>query len=588
MRTGHKLIGIGVGLLIITTAGIASRSVYTPNDPEEREQVMATVNASSGSCGVERWSVKTGTDADVGLVDLNSSTATTIAALDALTAPATLPSNNRVQPTETTQFVVPATLTEYKLETDSDYHLVIKDASGNTMIAEIPDPACVGSGSPFMAGIQSARAEFDNKYAVTTSFKTANIAVCLRGIGFFDFNHGQTGVAPNAIELHPVLDVQFNPTSCSGSSGGGGNATPTASSGSVSTSAGTAVSGTLSASDTDGDTLTFAVVSVPANGTVSITNAATGAFTYTPASGFSGSDSFTFHATDSAGNVSNTATESVTVSSSGGGGTTALANGVPVTGLSGAAGTQLEYSLAVPSGATGLSFVTSGGTGDADLYVKFGSAPTTSSYDCRSINSGTNAETCNIATAQTGTYYVMVYGYQAFSGLSLTGSYSTGSGGGGGSQLIGDPGFEGGSTNVAPWTISSGVVSNSASEPPHAGSWDAWMDGYGTTHTDTASQQVAVPSTLTTATLSFWLHIDTAETGSTAYDKLTVALYNTSGTLLKTLGTYSNVNAASGYQQHSFDVSAYQGQTVVVKFTGTEDSSLQTSFVLDDVNLNVQ
>jgi len=586
MRTRHVLFGMGAGLLALAVGAFAVQAGHLPPDPEEHEQLHATVNASTGSCGVERWSVKTGTDADAGLVNLGSSTATTIAALRALTAPATLPANNRIQPTETTQFVLSATLTEYKLETDSDYHLVIKDASGNTMIAEIPDPACVGSGSPFTGGIQTARSEFDNKYSVTTSFQTANIPVCLHGVGFFDFQHGQTGVAPNAIELHPVLDVQFNPTSCS-ASGGGGNGVPTASNGSVSTTAGTAANGTLSASDSDGDSLTFAVVTAPAHGTVTIVNAATGSFTYTPASGFSGSDSFTFHATDSASQVSNTATESVTVASGGGGGTTALSNGVPVTGLSGAAGAQFQYSLAVPSGATGLSFVTSGGSGDADLYVKFGSAPTTSSYDCRSINSGTNAETCNIATAQAGTYYVMVYGYAAFSGLSLTGSYTAG-GGGGGSQLIGDPGFEGGSSNTAPWTISSGVVSNSSSEPPHGGTWDAWLDGYGTTHTDTASQQVAIPSTVTTATLSFWLHIDTAESGSTAYDTLKVALYNTSGTLLKTLGTYSNVNANSGYALHSFDVSTYKGQTVVVKFTGTEDSSNQTSFVLDDVNLTVQ
>jgi hypothetical protein len=576
---------MGLGLMGLAVGGIAVRAGHLPPDPEEHEALNATINASSGSCGVERWSVKTGTDADKGLVNLNSSSATTIATLRGLTAPATPPANNRVQPTETTQWVVSATLTEYKLETDSDYHLVIKDASGNTMIAEIPDPACVGSGSPFTSGIQVARTEFDNKYSATTSFKTANIPVCLKGIGFFDFQHGQTGVAPNAIELHPVLDVKFNPTSCS-ASGGGGNGVPTASNGAVTTTAGTAVNGTLSASDTDGDSLTFAVVANPAHGTVTIVNAATGAFTYTPASGFTGSDSFTFHATDSASQVSNTATESVTVNSAGGGGTTALSNGVPATGLSGAVGAQLEYSLAVPSGATGLKFVTSGGTGDADLYVRFGSAPTTSTYDCRSINSGTNAETCSIATAQSGTYYVMVYGYAAFSGLSLTGSYTAG--GGGGSQLIGDPGFEGGSSNVAPWTISSGVVSNSSSEPPHAGTWDAWMDGYGSTHTDTASQQAAIPSTVTSATLSLWLHIDTAETGTTAYDKLTVALYNTSGTLLKTLATYSNVNAASGYQQHSFDLSAYKGQTVVVKFTGTEDTTLQTSFVLDDVDLNTQ
>src|SRR5690348_13844559 len=249
MRARNWSLGMGIGVMALAVGGIAVRAGHLPPDPEEHEALNATVNASSGSCGVERWSVKTGTDADVGLVNLNSSSATTIAALRALTAPATLPANNREQPTETTQFVLSATLTEYKLETDSDYHLVIKDASGNTMIAEIPDPACVGSGSPFTAGIQVARQEFDNKYTATTSFKTANIPVCLHGIGFFDFQHGQTGVAPNAIELHPVLDVKFNPTSCS-ASGGGGNAVPTASNGAVSTTAGTAVSGTLSASDT--------------------------------------------------------------------------------------------------------------------------------------------------------------------------------------------------------------------------------------------------------------------------------------------------------------------------------------------------
>ncbi len=493
MRKRNVRLSLFILLLALAGSGIASMSVMQSHDPEETEVLRYSTNASTGSCGVERWSVKTGTDADKGLVNLNGSTSTTVAALRALAQPATLPANNRIQPTETTQYALSATLTEYKLESDSDYHLVIQDASGNTMIAEIPDPACVGTGSPFTGGIQVARAEFDNKYVATTSFKTANVPVCITGVGFFDFLHGQTGVAPNGIEIHPVLDIQFNPTSCSGSGGGGG------------------------------------------------------------------------------------------------GGTTVLTNGVPVTGVSGAAGSQTLFTLAVPSGASGLKFTTSGGTGDADLYVRFGSAPTTSTYDCRSVVSGSNAETCSIATAQAGTYYAMVYGYKAYSGLSITGSYSTsGGGGGGGSQLLGNPGFENGSSNTAPWTTSSGVVSNSTSEPPHGGSWDAWMDGYGSTHTDSVSQQVAIPSTVTSATLSYWLHVDTAETGSTAYDKLTVGLYSTSGTLLKTLATHSNVDAATGYVQHSVDVSAYKGQTVVVKFTGTEDSTLQTSFVLDDVNLNTQ
>ncbi|HEU4663204.1 MAG TPA: M4 family metallopeptidase, partial [Dokdonella sp.] len=120
----------------------------------------------------------------------------------------------------------------------------------------------------------------------------------------------------------------------------------------------------------------------------------------------------------------------------GGGGTpTPLTNGVAVTGISGATGSDKLYTLDVPSGATGLKFVTSGGSGDADLYVKFGSAPTTSSYDCRSWVSG-NSETCNIPTAQTGKYYVLVHAYSSFSGMSLTGSYSTGGGGGGGGTVL--------------------------------------------------------------------------------------------------------------------------------------------------------
>jgi kumamolisin len=145
-------------------------------------------------------------------------------------------------------------------------------------------------------------------------------------------------------------------------------------------------------------------------------------------------------------------------------------------------------------------------------------------------------------------------------------------------NLIGNGGFETGS--ASPWTASSGVVDNGSSEPAHSGSWKAWMDGYGSAHTDTLSQTVTIPAGCK-ATFSFWLHIDTAETGSTAYDKLTLTA---NGTVLK---TYSNVDAASGYTQRTFDLSAYAGQTVTLKFTGTEDSSLQTSFVIDDAGLNV-
>lgn len=167
--------------------------------------------SSSGSCGRERWSVKTGTDADAGRVNLNSASATTIAYLVSQPHPNSIPSDGRVAPVETTRWSVDATLVEYKLENDSDYHLVISDASGTTMITEIPDPACVGGSSPFRSAIQHARGQFDTRYTPTDFFQRANIAVRISGVGFFDFYHAQTGAAANQVELHPVLDVAFNP-----------------------------------------------------------------------------------------------------------------------------------------------------------------------------------------------------------------------------------------------------------------------------------------------------------------------------------------------------------------------------------------
>ena len=119
----------------------------------------------------------------------------------------------------------------------------------------------------------------------------------------------------------------------------------------------------------------------------------------------------------------------------GGGGGSTLSNGVPVTGLSAATNASVTYTMTVPAGATNLTFTSSGGTGDADMYVKFGSAPTTSSYDCRPYKSG-NAESCSFATPTAGTWYVTLRAYSSFSGVSLTGSFSTGGGGGGGGGTL--------------------------------------------------------------------------------------------------------------------------------------------------------
>ncbi|TKA00836.1 M1 family metallopeptidase [Actinacidiphila oryziradicis] len=147
-------------------------------------------------------------------------------------------------------------------------------------------------------------------------------------------------------------------------------------------------------------------------------------------------------------------------------------------------------------------------------------------------------------------------------------------------QVVANGGFE---SSTSPWSQSStGVITNRAGQSAHGGTNFAWLDGVGSTHTDTLSQSVTIPSGCSSATLSFWLHIDTAETtSSTAYDKLTAKIGTT------TLATYSNLDKNTGYVQKSFDVSAFAGQTVNVAFAGTEDSSLQTSFVVDDVGITV-
>jgi len=420
-------------------------------------------------CGVERWSVKTGTDQDVGLVNLGSKTSTTIASLSAITAPNPIPDGRRVQPTETTVWVLNATLKKYVRAYDSDYHMVLADDAGHTMIAEIPDPGCVGPGSPLAAGIARARAQFDAVFTATANFQNADVPVQITGVGFFDYLEGQEGVAPNGVELHPIIDIIFNPYFSIASSN---------------------------------SSLTIAQGS---SGTATINSLLAGNFN-----------------------------SSIALSTS----------GLPV----GATATFSPSTIAAPG-------------------------------------AGSSAMTINVdATTPMGTYSVIISGAgggQTHSTtINLTISNTTTQ------QLLDNPGFENGSTNPSPWTVTPAVIdNNSTSEAPHTGAWKAWLDGYGSGHTDTLQQQITIPINTAQATLSFWLHIDTAETASTANDTLKVQIRNASGTLLTTLATYSNLNANTGYRQVSFDVTSYKGQTIQIYLIGVENSKLKTSFVVDDFAL---
>ncbi|MFC5510785.1 CehA/McbA family metallohydrolase [Massilia jejuensis] len=199
------------------------------------------------------------------------------------------------------------------------------------------------------------------------------------------------------------------------------------------------------------------------------------------------------------------------------------------------------------------------------------------------------AMTLDSTTLANGSHVLGAKAYDAAGNVgsapSVNFSISNGTGGTGGTQLLLNPGFESGAVS---WSGGSGIINNATTTPARSGSWKAKLAGTGATRTDNLYQQVAIPAGAASATLSFWLQVQSAETTtSTAYDTLKVQVRNSGGTILATPATYSNLNKASSYTQRSVDLSAYKGQTVQVFFTGSEDASLQTTFLVDDVALTV-
>jgi hypothetical protein len=186
--------------------------------------------------GTERWAVKVGTDPRAGNIDQSTRTAIELLDLIGQLEPSLPPGGQNATrlDAEMSIFVVRGRLVKFKLEADSDYHMVITDdtlnftpggpapPSGHSFVAEIPDPSCIPGkhGDPFVqsafsAGIRKARAELEAQFQNidrSGAFNDAGgVPVELVGVAFFDFAHGQVGRAPNNIEIHPVLHIAFNP-----------------------------------------------------------------------------------------------------------------------------------------------------------------------------------------------------------------------------------------------------------------------------------------------------------------------------------------------------------------------------------------
>ena len=169
--------------------------------------VPQSVTITARACGRERWRVKTLTDPAASQVSLTP-VPSTVEAFRALTVPGTIEFGTPRLSQEKHSYTVTARLLWDKLESDSDFHVVIAGQSGATMIAEIPDPGCA-AGSAVSTSLARVRRAFVARFGEPSPERFERVhgtpTVRITGVLFFDVLHGQRGVAPNGVEVHPVL-----------------------------------------------------------------------------------------------------------------------------------------------------------------------------------------------------------------------------------------------------------------------------------------------------------------------------------------------------------------------------------------------
>jgi hypothetical protein len=405
------------------------------------------------------------------------------------------------------------------------------------------------SGATVTAGSSSATSDASNNYSVAgLAAGTYTVTPSKSGCTFSPSSASVTITSAN------VTGINFTAT-CTA---------PTFTiSGNVGTSGATVTAGSSSATS-------------DASGNYSMSGFAAGTYTVTPSK-----TGCTFSPASSSVTITS-ANVTANFTASCGSGDTQLQSGAGVND-SVATGAWKYYYINVPSGATNLTFTTTNATGDVDIYTQYNAKPTSTSYICRPYTSSGN-ETCSQANPTAGTWWVGVNGYAAGS-YTITGTVTVSTGGG---TTIFSNGFESAGSGWATaqvsgtagaWTFpTSGTLPTAA---PHGGSYLAKFNSY-----DSASGSqtrvyrttgFAISSTVTSATLTFWMYHDTGYSGSA--DRVQVQV--------STGSTWANVGAAvnrydgsTGWKQHTIDLSAYKGTTVQLGFLGI--SAFGNNVFIDD------